>query len=179
MKSKKAAKIFWDYLSLGSNSKERQPLYQFLRGIEFFESLTDRQLQRVAEVLYLREYKENESLFEYGQPGAALFIIQSGEISIEIPAGEDRFTQVAVLKQNVFLGELALLDDSPRSASARALKPTKCFSLFRADLHKLVETDPEISTQIYKTLATIVGERLKLTNELLNDEHEDNKQTVA
>ncbi len=179
MKFREAAKIFWDYLSIQSKVKSQLDVVQFLRKLPLFEGLSERELARLNEVLYHRSYQTGESLFEYDQPGAALFIIQSGEISIEIPSGENRFTQVAVLPSGSFLGELALLDDSPRSASARALKQTECFSLFRADLHKLVETDPEIATRIYKALATIVGERLKATNELVNNQDENSPQKVA
>lgn len=179
MRIREAAKIFWDYLSLQTKVKSQLEVVQFLRKLPLFEGLSERELSRLNEILYHRSYQAGESLFEFGQPGAALFIIQSGDISIEIPSGEGRFMQVAVLSSGSFLGELALLDDSPRSASARALKQTECFSLFRADLHKLVETDPEIATRIYKALATIVGERLKATNELVNDQNEDSTQKIA
>jgi CRP/FNR family cyclic AMP-dependent transcriptional regulator len=118
-------------------------------------------------VVYEREYQENEFIFETDQPGAALFIVQSGEVSIEILDSEVEITQIAILGKHSFLGELALLDESPRSASARALVPTKVYALFRKDLDRLCESNPDITTQIYKSLASLIGSRLKATNELI------------
>ena len=141
---------------------------EFLRTIPFFENLTDKQLKTLAQSLHERRYEEDEYLFETNHPGAALFIIMKGEVVIE--AGPEKGSvkgddhQLAVLKAGEFLGDLALLDQSPRSASARALKPTLTYALFRGDLNRLVKTDPEIACEIYRSLACIVGERLKATN---------------
>jgi len=164
---KTALRIFWGQLRRSERDSEDTDKVKFLKRIPFFQNLKKNQLEQVAQMVYEREYAENEFLFEIGQPGAALFIIQSGEISVEIPHGADEPTQLAILAKNAFLGELALLDESPRSASARALVPTKVFALFRKDLSRIAETHPDISSQVYATLALIIGNRLKATNDLI------------
>lgn len=150
----------------------------FLKKNPFFENLNKNQLIEVAKLIYERDYLTNEFVFEVGQPGAALFIIQSGEISIETPAlpavhplnsnQPTEASQIAVLGKASFFGELALLNDDPRSASARALVPTKIFALFQKDLDQLAEKSPEITSQIFKALATVIGRRLKATNEFFD-----------
>ena len=97
--------------------------------------------------MHEREYHENEKLFEYGNPGAALFWFNT-EISIEIPE-EGSSTQVTMLSGATFLGELALLSDEVRTATARTIKKTKCLALYRNDLVALMETDPEIAGEIF------------------------------
>ena len=164
---KSALRIFWGQLRKNDRDDVDADKLKFLKKIPFFENLKKHQLEQVAQIVYERNYRENEFIFESDQPGAALFIIQSGEISVEMPQEHAEATQLAVLGKHSFLGELALLDESPRSASARTLVPTKVFALFRKDLAHLAETHPDITSHIYSALALIIGNRLKATNELI------------
>lgn len=149
----------------------KEKLYTFLNQFEFFKSLSHRQLKEIEPLFFKRSYEVGEYLFEFNQPGAALFLIEAGEVSIEIPAAADQFIQVAILKPGSFLGELALLDNTPRSANARALQPVSAFALFRNDINKLAESHPEIAVHIFKGLSQVIGERLKRTNELIHDQN--------
>ncbi len=162
-----ALRILWGQLRGQNRNEWEHNKVKFLKRIPFFENLSRRQMQEVAKIVYEREYEENEFIFEIGQPGAALFIVQQGEVSVEIPNPDDESTQLAVVSKLSFVGELALLDESPRSASARALTKTKVLALFRKDLDRLSETNPDITSSIYRALATIIGNRLKATNELI------------
>ena len=67
-------------------------------------------------------YAAGEVIFRQGYPGDNAYIIQEGYVEIyeELPDGGER--RIAVLKEGEMFGELAVLDDAPRSASARALK---------------------------------------------------------
>lgn len=142
-------------------------LQEFLKTVPFFESFTDKQVKIISQYLHHRKYEENEYLFEVNHPGAALFIIERGEVSVETTSDPSSATHLATLQSGEFLGELALLDQSPRSASARATKPTVAYALSRTDLGRLQESEPEIACAVYKSLAFIVGERLKATNRQL------------
>jgi len=163
MQEKKPVDVFW-----GSIFRKRKPAEvsrnQFLRTIPFFENLTNKQLKTLALHLHERRYEENEYLFEVNHPAAALFIIGRGEVVVENNLDKENPKELATIKSGEFLGELALLDSSPRSASARATKPTETYALFRGDLLRLEEEAPEITSKIYRTLAWVIGERLKATN---------------
>src|ERR1700677_901835 len=132
MSKKSFDKIIW-----GLNFRRKKPTEvsrnEFLRTVLFFESLTEKQLKTLASHLHERRYEENEYLFEVNHPGAALFIIMRGEVAVELPDDHGEITQFAIIKPGEFLGEMALSDESPRSASARALKPTTTLALFRGD----------------------------------------------
>jgi CRP/FNR family transcriptional regulator, cyclic AMP receptor protein len=141
---------------------------QFLKTVPFFENLSPKQLKILALNLHERQYEEDEYLFELNHPGAALFIIMRGEVAVETTSDRATAAQLAVIKPGEFLGELALLDQAPRSASARATKPTLTLALFRADLNRLEKTEPEIACEVFRTLAYIIGERLKATNRHVN-----------
>lgn len=159
----------WDNIfSLGGDEKTRSKL-DIMASIPIFDGLTRRELARVSKLIHDRTYEEGEFIFELGQPGAAYFIIKSGEIAIVVPGKSGDPLTLATLGAGASVGELALLDASPRSASARATQPTEAMAFFRADLDKLLETDPLIGSKIYKTLASIIGARLRATNERLEE----------
>ena len=155
--------------------KEKDPILRVLRGVPIFQDLTRRELRALRSILHQRTYERGEAMFEFGQPGAAMFVVQEGEVAITLPDddhdGEE--LKLATLRNGQFLGELALLDDSPRSASARVLNATTALAFFRADLNKLLETEPEIGSKIYRELAVFIGQRLKAMNEQLSERDAD------
>lgn len=167
-----ARKLLWSQVRNKKNRTLRadRSHMEFLRKIPIFQDLSRWQLKKVSELFYARSYEPGEFLFEMGQPGAALFLIHSGKVSVEVSDGEGILTVLTELESGSFIGELALLDHSPRSASARAIQPTQTFALLRSDLETLVNKDPAITTLIYKALAHVIGERLKATNDLVQKE---------
>jgi CRP/FNR family cyclic AMP-dependent transcriptional regulator len=161
-----AEKIMWETLKRWKRSSAEMDRIQFLKTVPFFNELTNWQLKAVSEIVFEREYESDEFIFEQGQPGAALFLVVSGQVSVEITrTGES--TILATLEPGAFFGEMALLDEAPRSASARAMGPTKTLALYRNDLNRLINSDPGTSCHIYRALARIVGDRLRSTNSLV------------
>lgn len=169
MRNQAAERVLWMVLGRWSQSSAEANKIQFLKTLPFFQDLAPWQLKRVTEVVFERVYEENETLFEQGQPGAALFLIWDGRVSVEIESGGRR-TPLAQLEKGHFLGEMALLDESPRSATARAVVPTKTLALYRNDLKRLIGSDPDTACLIYRALARIVGDRLRSTNELVHSD---------
>ncbi len=170
-----ADKLLWETLKRWKRSSPEMDRIQFLHSVPFFNELSNWQLKSVSDIIFERTYDTNELIFEEGQPGAAWFLIIEGKVSVEIY--REKFTaKLATLEKGAFFGEMALLDESPRSASARALEPTRTLALYRNDLNSLIEKDPQTACQIYRALARIVGDRLRSTNELV---HNDSEKAVA
>jgi CRP/FNR family transcriptional regulator, cyclic AMP receptor protein len=161
-----ADKLLWETLGRWKHSSSELNRIQFLKTVPFFDRLSNRQLKRVSDIMFERTYDVDELVFEEGQPGAALFLILEGKIAIEI-CRETSTTRLAVLERGAFFGEMALLDDTPRSANARALEPTSTLALYRNDLNGLMHRHARTACQIYRSLATMIGDRLRATNELV------------
>ena len=161
-----ADKLLWETLGRWKRSSPELDRIQFLKTVPFFDRLSNRQLKTVSDIMFERSYDTDESIFEEGQPGAALFLILDGKIAIEI-CRETSTTRLAVLESGAFFGEMALLDDTPRSANARALEPTRTLALYRNDLNDLAHRDAKTACQIFRSLAGTIGDRLRLTNELV------------
>src|SRR5262245_8453424 len=161
-----ADKLCWATLERWKRSSADLDRIQFLKTVPFFDQLSNRQLKSVSEIMFERTYDVDESIFEEGQPGAALFLILDGKVAVEV-FRETSTTRLAVLQKGAFFGEMALLDETPRSATARALEPTRTLALYRNDLNGLVQRDAKTACQIYRLLAGMMAERLRLTNELV------------
>ena len=161
-----ADKLLWETLGRWKRSTPELDRIHFLKTVPFFDRLSNRQLKSVSDIMFQRSYDTDEFIFEEGQPGAALFLILDGKVAIEIYR-DSNTTRLAVLESGAFLGELALLDETPRSANARALERTRALALYRNDLNELVQRDPKTACQIYRSLAGMIGDRLRLTNELV------------
>ena len=161
-----ADKLLWETLGRWKRSSPELDRIQFLKTVPFFDQLSNRQLKTVSDIIFKRTYEIDESIFEEGQPGAALFLILDGKVAIEIRR-ESSTTRLAVLERGAFFGEMALLDDSPRSANARALERTRTLALYRNDLNGLMHRHARTACQIYRSLAAMIGDRLRSTNELV------------
>src|SRR5215469_10003868 len=161
-----ADKLLWETLERWKRSGPELDRIQFLKTVPFFDRLSKRQLKTVSDIMFERTYDTGESIFEEGQPGAAMFLILNGKVAIEI-CRETSTTRLAVLEKGAFFGELALLDDTPRSADARALERTRTLALYRNDLNGMIQRDAQTACQIYRSLAGMIGDRLRSTNELV------------
>ena len=161
-----ADKLLWQMLERWKRSSPELDRIKFLKTVPFFNELSHRQLKTVSDTMFERNFEPDELIFTEGQPGAALFLILDGKVAVEM-CRENHSTILAVLEKGAFLGEMALLNEAPRSANARSLERTYTLALYRNDLSRLIQRDPQTACQIYRALASIVGDRLRSTNELL------------
>jgi len=170
-----ADKLLWETLERWKRSSPELDRIKFLKTVPFFNELSHRQLKTVSDIVFERNYEINELIFEEGQPGAALFLILDGKVAVEM-CHENHTTTLAILEKGAFFGEMALLNEAPRSANARSLERTYTLALYRNDLSRLIQRDPQTACQIYRALASIVGDRLRSTNELMDTEISTEKE---
>lgn len=133
-----------------------------LRALSLFSTLSPRELKTVDGLLHERNYLQDEVIFDQGEEGQALYIIESGKVLIcrqGVPTGG----KIAELGAGRLFGELALLDNAPRAAQARAAENCTLAVLFRADFLGLLETHAVIASKISLQLARHIGQRLRET----------------
>lgn len=157
---------FWGNI-FKQNERQRESIIDILRKIPVFADMKPRELREFERVLHKREFAQGETVFREGEPGVGMYIIYRGSVGIFKNAPNGKEEQLAELREGEFFGEMALLDESPRSATARALEPSIILGLFQPDLFDLIERKPKLGNKILLNLAHIIGERLRRTNEEL------------
>ncbi|MCX7881774.1 MAG: cyclic nucleotide-binding domain-containing protein [Brevinematales bacterium] len=114
-------------------------------------------------------YEDGQIIFLEHEPGNELYIIQEGKVKITKLVGNNEVL-LAVLKKGDIFGEMALLDNKPRSASAIAFGPTKLMAINRANFEPTVQAHPEIATKIIELLSERIWIIYKqLSNSLIPD----------
>ena len=102
-----------------------------LATVPLFAGLAPAALVDVANSLVARRFRRGEVIFHQGDPGNALFIVESGVVKISLPSEAGEEAILATLQAGEFFGELALLDGAPRSATAVAMEPSRMLVLAR------------------------------------------------
>lgn len=136
-----------------------------LRAIPLFAGLSAADLKLIADLTVKHTYKRGTVIFFENDPGDALHVVTAGMVKIYRLADDGREKTLTYVGEGEFFGEMALLDDGPRSAVAEALEATHTLALYRADFVRLLHSQPQISLEIIKVLS----QRLRQTNEQLMD----------
>jgi CRP-like cAMP-binding protein len=128
-----------------------------------FAGVPPRLLRRLAVQLFEKAYGPGELVFREGDPGKGLFVVREGEVEIvrEGSGGPGTEIRLAAVGPGTAFGELALIDDLPRSASARVVRPARLLILYRTQFEALVEGGDRavalaVTRNLLRTLATYV-----------------------
>ncbi|MBK8768697.1 MAG: cyclic nucleotide-binding domain-containing protein [Burkholderiaceae bacterium] len=140
--------------------RKTTPRLERLRNLSLFVNLTPGELQIVDGLLHERNYLEGEVIFDEGEEGQAIYIVAAGDVLI-CRQGQGDAGRMAQLGPGTFFGELALLDNSPRSAQARAATACQLIVFFRDDFVGLLDTHARIASKISRELARHLGARMR------------------
>jgi CRP-like cAMP-binding protein len=138
-----------------------------LRGVPLFADLSDRQLKRVQGLLHPRTYKADEVVFRQGDAGAGMYVVKHGSVRVVLTAPDGTQTLLARLSNGQFLGEMALLDASPRHATCVADNPTELLGFLHPDLASLCDRDPRLGVRILWNLSRLLAARVRGANQSL------------
>jgi CRP/FNR family cyclic AMP-dependent transcriptional regulator len=101
---------------------------------------------------FARDFAAGTVLFEEGQPGDYMYVVQSGEVEIRRVVGETERV-LAILSPGEFLGEMAILNGRPRSATAVVRTPARLLVIEGKTFEAMLRARPEIALRIIKALA--------------------------
>ena len=130
-----------------------------LKKMSLFADLKRRELRVVDGFMHQRNYLQNEVIFDEGEQGEAFYIVLEGKVLICRQGQVDK--PIATLEDGNFFGELALLDDAPRSAQARAAENCTLLVLFRGEFLGLMQSHGFIASKIAMQLARHLGSRFR------------------
>ncbi len=135
------------------------------RAVPLLAGVAEDDVRALAEAGRARSYRAGETIFAEGDPGDALYTIIRGSVRVTVVSPGGRETTLATLRDGDSVGELALLDGRPRSASAVAALPTTTLVIARDDFRRWLADRPLAAQAILETLSL----RLRRTNETVAD----------
>jgi CRP-like cAMP-binding protein len=130
---------------------------EILAGVPIFARLESRDVKRLAKLCVPRVFDAGETVIEEGAMGLGMFVITSGRVEV-FKKAESGSVSLGAMEEGDVLGEIALIDDQPRSASAVAKTRTECLLLTRDSFETLVKKEPEVAWCVVPVLAERIRE---------------------
>lgn len=157
----------WDSITKKAKDPESEIL-EIMKMVKVFDQIPQRSLKYVRQMCHIRHYSADQHIFREDEPGVGMYIILNGKIEIyRDEKGQRR--QYQILSEGDSFGELGLLEDTNRSASAIAMNDTRVLGFFRPDLDSMMQRKPRLAGKILFNLARVIGQKLIRTNQVLEE----------
>lgn len=137
------------------------PSADVLRSVPLFRQLPEEELQAFAGLTRERSYPKGSVIVFEDDPGDALYLVAGGQVKVVLIGEDGREVILSVLGEGSFFGEMALLDDQPRSAHVIAMEDSTLLLLRRDDFRARLRQSPAVAISL---LAELSG-RLRLADE--------------
>lgn len=140
-----------------------------LRNIGLFGALSDEVLEYLSTLLTVETPPAGATLFREGEDANAMFVVINGEVEVLKKSKRSVEARVAVLGPGDWFGEMSIVDIQPRSATVRALAPSRLLRVSSADLDALYRHDLRSYAIIILNLARELSRRLRVADGILAD----------
>ncbi len=135
---------------------------EFMRGTSLFRYLSYRELVQLMNRTYIRSARESEVIIEENLTGEEMFLVIEGQL--EVSKGGQK---LADLKDGSAFGEMALIDNAPRSATVKAQIPCRLLVIGRKQFYDSIRNDPVMGVKLLWSFTQILSGRLRSTDEQL------------
>lgn len=120
----------------------------FMKGVDLFKDISGQEVSNIAQIAKEREFSADETIMNHGDNGDSMFIIISGSVKVHI---DDK--ELTTLSKGDCIGEMALLDQEPRSASITTKEETTLLEIYGEDFYDLMASRMDIMQGIVKVLS--------------------------
>jgi hypothetical protein len=129
-----------------------------LRALPIFEGLGDGELRKIARLFSQKLYRSGEPVFQKGDPGEQAYIVMRGQVNIFL---DDPEHPVATMQSGQIFGELAFLDNAPRSVTAVASQASILLIAHRAAFNDLTQKEPHLGLAVMRNMALDFSHKLR------------------
>lgn len=136
----------------------------FLKNSDVFKTVNTDDLRLVADLLEEERFYKGDHVFEMHDQGDYMYVVVEGRVGISLDTGKDEY--VVVRTQGDCFGEMNLIDDLPRSATAVVLEDSLVLKLDKLKLRGLILSYPELGLGMLKTLSLNLRETTKKAYQL-------------
>lgn len=134
-----------------------------LKKIPLFRYLTYQELVKVLNITYLESFEAGALILKEGDTGEELYIVLAGKVTVSRGGQE-----IVDLHPGVHFGEMALVDQSPRSATITAKESTRLLVVQRRSFYTLIRKEPVLAVKLLWSFVQVLSRRLRETNEQLS-----------
>jgi len=127
------------------------PNVEFLRRVRLFQELDEHTLREIANAAVEQRWEAGQEIVRQGDTGVGMFIVRSGKVEI-VQDHQGTPEKLRDLGPGEAFGEMALLDEFPRSATVRAVEPTTCLGITRWHFRGILESHPQIALKLLPIL---------------------------
>jgi diguanylate cyclase (GGDEF)-like protein len=142
---------------------------EFLKSIRIFCDLTSEEIQGLLEVLHPRELQKDEILFQQGDPGGELFVVESGAMGIAVTLDDGKSLEIAKFTSGDFFGEMSIFEKEPRSATCYAKSRTRLLAMNEREFFQLIDSSPASAGKVMTHMLYATRRRLEDTGGFLSD----------
>ena len=140
-----------------------------LQEVEIFTDLSQSEIGEIAGQLHRRRLKKDEILFNEGDEGQELYIVESGKLGVSVKTKDGADLDIAEFGPGDFFGEMSIFEQEPRSATCYTKSASVLQSLHEADLLSMIENDPVPAMKIMLRMLSITKNRLDNTGSFLTE----------
>jgi CRP/FNR family cyclic AMP-dependent transcriptional regulator len=136
-----------------------------LAAVPLFANIPQPELVKLAALARQENYPKHAEIMAEGDRSSGLYILLSGKVKVVLRSEEGKEIILAILNPTEFFGEMALLDDAPRSADIVAMAPTTVLVIAKQEFKSWLQRQPDMAFVIIKTLA----QRLREADQKIGD----------
>ena len=123
-----------------------------LKNVELFNHLTDEQISELANQSREVQFRKNAILMTEGDAGESMYVIASGLVKVFVSDEDGKELVLYEQGEGAVIGDIALLDDEPRSASVATLENTTAIMINKSDFLRIMQSSPEMALGIIRSL---------------------------
>jgi|ETNmetMinimDraft_30_1059905.scaffolds.fasta_scaffold57837_1 CRP-like cAMP-binding protein len=157
------------------SSESQKPRVESLRSVKLFAKFDEEQIAAVQQVMRRRRVSSADVVFEQGADGDTLVVLVDGMLRVEVVGEDGTPTPMARIQAGEVVGEMAVLDPAPRSASVVAATDCEVLELSRGGLLQLRRSAPSVSSGIVSGIIGDVTRRLRDVNARIDKELDPGK----
>lgn len=137
-----------------------------LRNSKIFRDLTNEEIERISPLVFEKDYRQGKALFFEGMAGGIMYLVKSGKVDILAKKGGKEIP-VASLLPGDSLGEMSLIDDLPRSATAMVSQDAVLIVITKKSFQDILRVCPEGANKMLIAFLKIMSARLRNTNRIM------------
>ncbi|MCL2706218.1 MAG: diguanylate cyclase, partial [Spirochaetaceae bacterium] len=140
-----------------------------LKNTMIFSNLDEAELNILVSRMKKAQFNRGETVFREGEEGDTMYVILNGNINIFVPLANGTEITLATIEKGNFFGDMAIIENAPRSASCKAVESCDLIALSRSDFYDIIRHHPETALKILYRMMNIMAERFKTSGAALSE----------